>query len=190
MKRFLIRSTLSFVAFMLCFTTVECFAQGWTGNINAFMGMKFLNEDEWTPVEGQEEIGIQLDFRATEWPFNIAIDFLRSSTTEFEPFFGVDVKGETTEIDVGIRTIWEQSPHVRPFLGGGLSFINAEFSAFGLSDDDIGLGIWLDYGVYWTLGGHFNIGLEGRLSTAGVNLFGVDANGGGWHIEMLGGFHW
>ena len=45
-------------------------------------------------------------------------------------------------------------------------------------------------GVCWTLGEHFNIGLEGKYSTAYVTLFGIDADAGGGHFGMLVGFHW
>jgi len=40
------------------------------------------------------------------------------------------------------------------------------------------------------LGEHFNIGLEGKYSTADVTLFGIDADAGGGHFGMLVGFHW
>ena len=75
-------------------------------------------------------------------------------------------------------------------IGGGISFINGEFSAPWISDDDNGVGIWLGGGVYWTLAGQFNIGLEAKFSTADVTLFGVDADAGGGHFGLLIGFHW
>jgi len=51
----------------------------WTGNINVFMGGKQLEEDDWEPLDEQDEYGIMLDFKQESWPISIAIDFLSSS---------------------------------------------------------------------------------------------------------------
>jgi len=64
------------------------------------------------------------------------------------------------------RYLSQQFPHVRPFIGRGLSFIRAEDEVtvlgFTVSDDDAGTGIWLGGGVYWILEQHFNIDFESR----------------------------
>jgi len=44
--------------------------------------------------------------------------------------------------------------------------------------------------VYWKLAEHFKIGLEGKVSTADVTLFGVEVDAGGGHLGLLAGFHW
>ena len=163
----------------------------WTGNINVFLGAKALEEDDWAPVEDHTEIGLKVDFRQQSWPVNIAIDFLFSS--DDDEALGIDVEGETSELNFGVRKIWDQFPHVRPFIGGGISLIRAEFkgSLLGItvSDEDAGVGFWIDGGVYWTLGEYFNIGLEAGISKAEVTLFGVDAEAGGGHFGVLAGYH-
>ena len=195
-KKYII-AVLALVPFLLSASVASAQNQ-WTGNINVFFGQKNLDKDDWEPVEEQSEFGIEVDFRKKDWPVNIAIDVLVSSDDQsiIEPFFGqVDVEGKTTEFNIGIRKIWDEFSSVRPFIGGGLSFIRAEFEGTipGLgsaSDSDTGVGIWLGGGVYFTLGEHFNLGVELKYSDADVTLFDVDAAAGGTHYGLLAGYHW
>jgi len=160
----------------------------WTGNVNFFLGAKALDEDEWEPVEEQTEFGVEIDFRQQNWPVSIAIDILGAA--DDNTFAGFDVESKTSELNIGVRKIWDKSPIVRPFIGGGVSFITGEFEAFGVSEDDSAIGFWLGGGVYWTLSEHFNLGMELKVSSAEVTLFGVDANAGGGHFGLLIGYHW
>ena len=160
----------------------------WTGNLNVLLGSKVLDEDQWEPADEQSEFGIEVDFKKQSWPVSIAIDFLSASGEG--TLWGIKAESETSELNVGVRKIWDKSPHVRPFIGGGIAFITGEFSAFGLSEDDSATGFWIGGGVYWTLAEHFNIGLEAKSSSANVTLFGVEADAGGGHFGVLAGFHW
>ncbi len=173
----------------------------WTGNVNGFLGAKILDEDDWAPVDEHVEIGILLDFKQKSWPISIAIDLLFSSDEEDINFavlnfgtFNANLEGNTTEFNLGIRKIWDNLSKVRPFIGGGIAFINAEVkgTALGISvsDDDTGVGVWFDGGVYFTLTEHFNIGVDVRWSKAEVTLFNIDGEAGGWHVGALLGFHW
>ena len=160
----------------------------WTGNFNLFLGAKALDKYEWEPTEEQDEYGVEVDFKQVGWPVSIAIDLLSGSGEGI--YLGDKFESKTSEFNVGVRKIWDIFPRVRPFIGGGISFITGEFIGLGISDDDSAAGIWIGGGVYWTLGGHFNIGLEGKYSTADVTLFGINADAGGGHFGMLLGFHW
>jgi opacity protein-like surface antigen len=200
LKKYII-VVLALASFVLCASLASAQDQ-WTGNLNVFFGQKNLDKDDWEPVDAQTEFGIEFDFRKKDWPVNIAIDILRSSDDdkvyEYDPFLGsfsADVKGTTTEFNIGIRKIWEEFPSIRPFIGGGLSYIRAEVEASipGIgsnSESGTGVGLWLGGGVYFTLGGHFNLGLEVRYSDADVTIAGVDANAGGTHYGLLAGYHW
>ena len=170
-----------------------CESNGWTGNINGYVGLKSLDETEWEPVEQHTELGILLDFRPKNWPVNIAIDYLQSDDDDTVTMFGspLKVEAETREIDIGVRKIYETSTSLRPYIGGGLAFINGEFGLAGLiSEADDAVGIWLNAGLYWTLAKHFNIGVDVRYSWAEITLFNVDANAGGLHAGVLFGYHW
>ncbi len=167
---------------------ISAFGQSdWTGNVNFFLGAKAL-EDEWDPAEEQTEFGIEVDFRQQSWPVSIAIDLLVAAGED--DFFGANIESRTSELNIGVRKIWDKSPQVRPFIGGGVSFISGEFKAFGFSEDDSAMGFWIGGGVYWTLSQHFNLGLELKASSAEITLFDVDANAGGGHFGLLIGYHW
>ncbi|MBA7714980.1 hypothetical protein ES703_124015 [subsurface metagenome] len=192
----------------LVFLTITCFLLSipnlaicgdWTGNINAFLGVKALDEDDWEPIEDQDEYGIKVDFKQKDWPVSIAIEYLVSSDDDtglwYDPVIGIviaTVEGETSELCFGVRKIWDQSPKVRPFIGGGIAHISAEAKAttLGFSASDDAIGIWIGGGVYWTLGEHFNIGFDVRWSKAEVSSYNIDAEAGGSHAGLLLGFHW
>ncbi len=180
-----------FVVFMLSTVCSEASASqqsNWTGNVNVFLGAKSLDEDEWEPSDEQSEFGIEIDFKQQNWPVSIAMDFSRGSGDG--TLWDIKFESETSELNIGVRKIWEQFPHMRPFIGGGVSFIRGEFSGPGVSDDDTGVGGWLGVGVYYTLAEQFNIGVEAKYSGAEVTLFGVDVNAGGGHLGLLIGYHW
>jgi opacity protein-like surface antigen len=173
----------------------------WTGNINLLYGIKYLDEDDWEPVEDQEAWGVSLDFKMKNWPVSIAIDYLYSDDDDtgvyFVPGFGnvtAKVEGETYEIDLGVRYIAEFSPIVKPFIGGGVSFIDGEVSASAMgvrvSEDDSAVGMWANAGVYFTIADHFNIGAQVRWSYAEIDIYGVDGDAGGFHLLGMAGFHW
>jgi hypothetical protein len=68
---------------------------------------------------------------------------------------------KTIELDIGVRKIWDNFPYLRPYIGGGMAFIEAEEErAASASMDENSLGIWIRGGVYWTFDEHFNIGFE------------------------------
>jgi opacity protein-like surface antigen len=168
----------------------------WTGNVNAFLGRKTLDKSDWEPVEKQGEFGLEVDFRQKDWPISIAIDILGASGKGdvVDPSFGtIDTfKSRTSEFNIGVRKIWEVPAPVRPFIGGGLSLMRAEaeVSIPGVgsnTESDTGAGIWIGGGVYFTLGDHFNLGLELKYSTADVTIAGVDTNAGGTHFGLLAG---
>ena len=189
---------LALVLSFLCASAVSA-QNEWTGNVNAFLGRKTLDRSDWEPAERQGELGIEIDFRQKDWPISIAIDVMGASGKGdvVDPLFGtIDTfKSRTSEFNIGVRKIWEGAALVRPFIGGGLSYMRAEaevsIPGFGShTESDSGVGIWLGGGVYFTLGDHFNLGLELKYSKADVTIAGVDTDAGGNHFGILAGYHW
>jgi len=185
----------------LAFCQTSSDPPGWSGNVNFFLGLKLLDEDDWKPVDEPLEGGILLDFKQNRWPVSIAVDILHADTdknisvavSDFGSF-SLNMESKTTELNVGIRKIWDTLEYVRPFIGGGVAIIKAEVGGTALgvsvSENDTAVGGWIDAGIYLTLAEHFNIGLDARWSKAEVDLFGVTGEAGGWHIGGLVGFHW
>jgi hypothetical protein len=189
------KNHLTILSLSLCLiliTSIHVCAADWTGNVNFTLGSKALDKDDWEPIEDQGEFGINVDFRKKEWPVNIAIAILGSAGEG--KMNGINVKGTTSELRFGVRKIWEPNEIMRPFLGGGVALLSAEYegssSGVRVSDDDTGIGLWLNGGIYWTLSHSFNLGFELGYSTGEVTLYGVDGNAGGGHAALLLGYHW
>jgi hypothetical protein len=164
-----------------------------TGNVNAFLGMKVLDEDDWEPVEEHVEIGILFDARPINWPISIAGGLLYSEGEETE--MDIKLEGNTLEFDVGVKKIFENASIVRPFLAGGAAFIQAEtegsvFGIFDFGDDTDAIGLWVSGGAYLTLSEHFNLGLDIRWSKAEADWYREDIELGGFHAGLLLGYHW
>lgn len=126
----------------------------WVGNVNALLGTKALDKEDWRPVEEQGEFGVEADFKKRAWPVGIAADFLYGLKKGrlYDPFLGtVDIESETSELNVGLRKVWDGFPHVRPFIGGGLSLAKAtaKVTLFGLpvENSGSGAGYWLGGGA-------------------------------------------
>jgi hypothetical protein len=173
-------------------------AQEWTGNANALLGRKTLDEEDWAPLDEHVGIGVLLDFKKQTWPVAIAIDLHWSDDGEFErnPITGqrASADAETAEVDLGLRKTWDHYLRARPYVGGGVAFISADVFARVLgvrvSDSDESAGFWINGGFYWTIGGGFNLGFDLRFSQAEVTLFEVDAEAGGRQTSLLVGYHW
>lgn len=155
------------------------------GNVSLFYGVKSLDEVEWDPVEEQEEIGIMLDFNAGGLPVNIAIDYLTSDDTG--DYLGNTYKGETTELNIGVRKYLDENKAFVPYIGGGIAFIEGTFSGLGLSQTDDATGFWANAGINWMVSNQFHIGADLRVSSADITLFGVDADAGGTHVGVTAG---
>ncbi len=170
------------LATVLAFVTPAFAAEG---QVNFFWGRKFLSREDWAPVEQQAEFGVEFTLGGKKWPVAIALDWLEGteSTTIDTVFF----RSETTEIAVGVRKIWTPK-FWRPFLGGGIAFVDSVVRDEFSSDNDSGVGFWATTGVFFRVFEHFNIGIEYRYSRADVELFDFSANAGGSHVGLLVGF--
>lgn len=173
-----------------------------TGEVNFFLGQKALSSSDWEPVETQGEFGAVMSFGQKDWPVSIAVDVLVSAAEKdaTDPFLGsYTFTGTTYEIDFGVRKVWGKKA-TRPYVGAGIGLIGggAELkTGFASVDaDDMGFGFWVDAGIFWRLGSHFNIGLDLRYSDAEVDLdFGngfiaQDIDAGGFSYGLLLGFGW
>jgi len=197
------RTHLSFLLFLCSSLIFPLDAANASGNINAFLGVKFLEKNDWEPVETQGEGGVLIDFKAESWPISIALDFLGSISSNEIATFDIpgtgpvpgDWVGTTSEFDAGIRKYWSNQSNMRPYLGGGLAFISALLEGKAgrydyVRDSDYGVGLWINGGVLWTLSKHFNIGFDIRLSGAEATLFEQTYQTGGFHTGLLLGYRW
>ncbi len=188
------------------------------GDVNVLFGQKSLSEDtlDDAGVEGQSQFGVSvtLDF---QWPVMLAVDLLSSSEENVQTSnLGVpgaslrlETDVDTTELAVGVRKFWGRN-NFQPFVGGGLAYVQLDarqmesgtlgpgipFSTLVVDDDDSGIGLWLNGGVLYRLGGQINVGLDVRYSDASADLTPAQAgpdlglDSGGIHYSLAVGFHW
>lgn len=175
-------------------------AAAWTGNLNAFLGGKALDKDDWYADE-QAEIGVALDFRQHDWPFSIAagVHFSEGDFRDFifSPALGAhyyEEEVDTFEFNLGLRKYWDAVSSMRPFLGGGLGY--AQLEAKGridggpaVTDKGNGVGVWINGGILWSINA-FNIGVDLRYTKVEVGLDAGEFEGGGGHAGLLLGYHW
>lgn len=159
----------------------------WTGNVNLFIGQKWLDKRDWEPLEEQFELGVQFDIRPVKWPVNLVLDLSYSwdDGSVYDPWLGsLGLESKTIEINPGVRWVYEKLAYIRPFIGAGPAFVFADFegSALGItvSDDDWALGLWFQGGVYFTLAEHLNLGVQAKYSWAEVDLL-------VWMLMQVGG---
>jgi hypothetical protein len=166
-------------------------------NLNFYpVAARYLDEEFWDPVEEQYALGGTVDFGEEGWPLHFAIGLHGSVGDEnFGNAVIDDVTGGVNEISFGVTKVWTPEGRTRPFLGGGVSFVHAEADAsslFGdLDDDDDSIGLWVEGGVYWRLGEHFNLGAFGRLlAGSDITLFGVEGDADYWEFGPMIGWSW
>lgn len=156
------------------------------GHVNFFLGTKYL-EDDWAPLDQHGAFGAEMSWGSTDWPVFIASDVFVSADVEEGTF--LDTVAVTTELDLGVRKIWELG-RTYPFVGGGMGIMTGYLDNDITDDRDAAAGPWINGGVFWRLGPRFNIGLSARWSSGDVRLFGQELDAGGFQFGLLLGFGW
>jgi hypothetical protein len=188
------------IVLVLGLTAPEAFAQGrssggffggWAANANASVGVKTLDDKDWGPADTQTSLHLDFDARPQNWPVSLAAQmaFSMGDGTEDDGAGGqIKVEGQTQELNLGVRKIFEPTPNIRPYVGGGLSLIRADVTVDGTSDDDMGAGVWLGAGAYWHFTNGFNVGVQADWTKADVTIGGVTGDAGGAQISVMGGY--
>lgn len=166
---------------------------GWSGNLDGFIAGKYLDRDEWTPLEKQGAFGVQFDIQHASWPAALVLNVVGSSATHKEDSTNVKTTGSTGELQFGVREIWASAGHIRFTLAAGFELASASRKVDNgpttTTDKAGGAGLWASGGVYWTLWHHFNIGPQVTISEAHVTLADQDVRAGGLSIGMIAGYH-
>jgi opacity protein-like surface antigen len=161
----------------------------WHGTARLFFGAKALDEDDWEPVDAQSEFAILTDFGREDWGIRMALD-LRFGVSDEEDFLGFDVVSSSWELNLGVRKVFDTKSIVKPFIGGGLAFGGATLDVEVDDDSDAGIGIWLDAGIDFSLGGPVSLGFELAYSTIPIDIADVDTDAGGFRFGITVGFSW
>lgn len=192
-------SLLAIVISMLFLPAKTVFAQEeteYTGSINFSIGAKYLNSDEWDPIESQIEYGIDFSFKEKSAPIGFMFGYYYSSSSKKE-VEGINVEGNTTEIFGGIKLTSDQLQEFQPFIAGGVVYVEAEFigtlEGLSVTIDGHGIGYWLGAGVYSLVSENISIGVNIRYSKANATIGTPDedyeVDSGGVHGGLMVGYH-
>lgn len=160
-------------------------------NLNAMLGAKLLDHDEWSPVDDQGMLAVQVDVRPDEWPVAIAVNMVGSSDYDRRTVANVgtvETYGGVTELQIGLAGLLALPGHTTLYAGGGGSFASAVRQTWTASSErsdwGYGVGTWGHVGAFWTIGS-FNIGLGGGWSWVPLELDQRDIDAGGWRFGLL-----
>lgn len=150
-------------------------AQPWPETVyNVSLLLIGRSVDDADPAD--EQVGWGLEFDTYHPSVILGFEMGVSRTSDEASVSGGKFEATVKEIYMGARKTWGASGELHPYLGGGLSFVEAEADASGLgSEDDNSFGLYAHGGAYWTLGEHFNLGADVR-ALVGTDLGFGDAN--------------
>lgn len=138
--------------------------------------------------------GVNVSGGGRKWPVHVEGAWLRSTGVEL----GGGDELNVSEVAIGARKSWvKEGRKLRPFVAGGLAFVTADYELVlpgpgnNTSGRDSSVGAYVDGGLAWRFGAHFNVGLDLRL-VAGpkVESDGLDADLGYQQLGFLLGFGW
>jgi len=157
-------------------------ADEWKGNVNFLLGSRVLSNSDWKTlaVEEQGLFGVDFDFTKESWPVSLLLGV--SGSTASSKLFAISYYGytiatfdnetTTSEYDVGARKYFDTDSNFMPYISAGVASIRVENTvtctsgcsgSFSLSDSSAG--VFLDGGLMWRLGQHFNLGLGLKVLT-------------------------
>jgi len=165
----------------------------WTGNINAFLGMKYLDSDDWMDeFQEQAEGGVLFDIKKNDWPICVVFESLYSM--DVAEVLGVNIEVSTSEFFLGAGKTWALNSTIRPFVRTGINIISVEqknnFESRSETLDESGTGFAISGGIYWTMSQHFNLGLSARYSKSTIDFDDSEVEAGGTHSGLVIGYHW
>jgi hypothetical protein len=133
------------------------------------------NVDDADPADQQVGWGLEYDARSRRNILGWEVGVTRTSDEE-SVAGGGEFEATLVEIYTGARKTWGAPGDLHPYLGAGLSWVDAEGTlSGGGSEDDSSFGLYAHGGAYWTFGKHFNLGADLR-ALVGTDIEFGDAN--------------
>ena len=161
-----------------------------------YVGQRSLDEGDWEPVEDQATLGLEYSRENPASLVGWELGLLASQDDADERFGGIDFdfEGSTTELYGGVRkTFGDEEARVHPYVGGGLSLVNAkvEVKALGESEDedDDSIAGYLHGGIAFDLTESFYAGVDLRILVGSdIEIAGVDADADYEQLALVIGF--
>lgn len=151
-----------------------------------YLGQRGLDKDDYEPVEDQATFGIEFVHEAVGG--DVGFEFGLMGSSDESSAAGFDIEGTTGELYGGLRKTFGESV-VRPYIGGGLSFIASEFEIVGVNkDDDASAALYAHGGVSIDVSESFFVGLDLRvLFGSDMEIFGVSTDADYTQLALVAG---
>ena len=192
-------------AFVLAATLIAAgtaSAEDMAGNTQFLIGQRYLGDDRWKPLDSPSVFGVEVDFAPASSPVRVALGVIVASesgtATIADPFFGETGSVDSRFFEFSAGCVWHpvKKAIVRPYLGAGvLTMVAANGSDWGLfssnSHNDQSYGFYGNAGVFFKVGAHFNIGIDGRIvrgTKIRIETFKLNADYE--QLSLLLGFSW
>jgi len=168
-----------------------------TGNVQFLLGQRWLS-DSWGDVKDEPSVfGVEVDFAPVTSPVHVALSMQLAgdSSTLPGPLTSGDVDVGFFEFSAGFLWLPVKKAVVRPYIGGGgLTMAAAtgnDFLLFGADEHDQSFGFYANAGVFFKVGDHFNIGVDGRaVRETSFELGPLEVDGDYDQLSFLIGFSW
>jgi len=140
--------------------------------LSLYLGRRSLDKGEWAPLEDQPvfmvEFAHEPEGSAIGWEIGLG------GSADSDKVLGADVDVTVGELYGGVvKSFLPGDSVVRPYLGGGVSYLTADVDVPGGGDDDSSLAAYLHGGAAFNVTQSFYLGVDLRV------LFGSDITLGG-----------
>jgi hypothetical protein len=152
-------------------------------------GMRFLDEDDYEPLEDQPTFGIDFSYEAPGSAIGFEVGLMGSY--DDDEVLGADIEVSTGELYAGVRkTFGEPGAGFHPYVGGGVSLINVDIEVSGAgSDDDTSLAGYAHGGVLAQIGASFFVGADVRaLFGSDIEIAGVSGDADYGQVALVLGW--
>jgi len=183
------------IVLALALVPSAAFADDITGNVQFLIGERRLSDD-WRAKSDPSVFGVEIDFAPAKSPVHVALSMQLSGddSTLPGPLSSGDVDVGFFEFSAGF--LWlPRKGVVRPYIGGGALTMAAatgnDFLLFGADEHDQSFGFYGNLGVFFKVGDHFNIGVDGRVvRETSFELGPIERDGDYEQAAFLIGFSW
>jgi opacity protein-like surface antigen len=146
--------------------------------VSVSYGQRKLSDDDfWGNVDEANTVGIEIDHRARGYWVGFELGTQLSDGEED------DAKSDIDEVYAGVRKTFDLGESIiHPYVSIGAAYVQAQAavdigSNVDVASDDESVGVYGRVGVFATIAGHLNLGVEYRaLFGTDVDLFGVSTD--------------
>jgi opacity protein-like surface antigen len=134
--------------------------------VSVLVGYRELESDN-EPVDEQTPFGIEFSrVEPTGWGWDVAFSYSEEDDDAIVLGFPVDVELTILELSGGARYTFDTEGPLRPYVGGGASFLDLDLEVDTMlgdaDDDETDFGLYVRTGVAYPIGDNFSVGVDLR----------------------------